>query len=75
MLASNGHPLLADIQLDKANSYHYTNQGTLNIPGIDDRSEFIQTVQALNQLDISEKQQKGVFRTLAGLLMLGREGV
>jgi len=41
------------------------------IDGVDDRSEFLSTQDAFRLLGFSDKEQKNIFRILAGILQLG----
>ncbi len=41
------------------------------IDGVDDRAEFLATQDAFRLLGFSDKEQKNIFRILAGILQLG----
>ncbi|VDM46989.1 unnamed protein product [Toxocara canis] len=72
MCASRSHPLLSDLNLGDCSSYFYTAQGgDGEIIGVDDAKDFLETVAALDLLGVSQDVQRAIFRTFAGLLMLG----
>ncbi|CAJ0582461.1 unnamed protein product, partial [Mesorhabditis spiculigera] len=72
MCASRDHSLLKAFRLDMADRYHYTNGGgTITVDGVDDHSEFAETVRALDLLGFPVTQQAEIFRILASILLLG----
>lgn len=60
----------SDTFSDDASQYFYTNQGALDIDGVDDKDEFNKTLTALSELQLVD-QQHDIFRLLAGVLFLG----
>lgn len=61
-----------ELFLDKSSSFHYLNQGKApKIDGVDDGSDFNETVKSLSMVGISVTTQWKIFRVLAGILQLG----
>ena len=55
-----------------AEDFYYTNQGSsIEISGVDDKTEFNNLCQALQQLGFHSREQKHLFRLLAAVLHLG----
>ncbi|GMH78324.1 hypothetical protein TL16_g07756 [Triparma laevis f. inornata] len=59
-------------KLADASMYNYLNQsGCEVVDGRDDNEEYIDMMQAFNDLEFSAEHQDNIFRTLAGILNLG----
>ncbi|PAV79042.1 hypothetical protein WR25_17827 isoform B [Diploscapter pachys] len=72
MCAARNHLSLKGLHLGPSESYWYTSQGGDNrIPGVDDKLDFEETLQALSLLGFSEEKQHDIFRLLSGILLLG----
>ena len=55
-----------------AEDFYYTNQGSsIEISGVDDKTEFNNLCQALQQLGFHSSEQKHLFKLLAAVLHLG----
>ncbi|CAI5451136.1 unnamed protein product [Caenorhabditis angaria] len=72
MCAARHHPIVKDLHLGGCESYSYLVQGgDSRIPGVYDKHDFDDLVNALGLLGFDEKQSADVFRLLAGILLLG----
>ncbi|KAH6658374.1 myosin-2 [Truncatella angustata] len=61
-----------ELSLLPVEQYDYMNQGNAPvIDGVDDKAEFEATKKSLTTIGVTEEQQMGIFRLLAGLLHLG----
>uniref|UniRef100_A0A3P8YRG9 Methyl-CpG binding domain protein 3b n=1 Tax=Esox lucius TaxID=8010 RepID=A0A3P8YRG9_ESOLU len=74
LCSSRNLPEMRVLQLDAAETFHYTNQGgrdSLQIPGTDDIMDLEHTRNALTILGVLPEQQMELFRILAAVLHLG----
>ncbi len=72
MCAAREEEFLSDMSLDEPEAFHYLDQGeNPEIDGVDDLKEFNSTLDAFQLLGFSEKDQRLLFRILAGILHLG----
>ncbi|XP_072396790.1 unconventional myosin-Va isoform X1 [Diabrotica undecimpunctata] len=63
---------LPQLNLDHQSKFHYLNQGkSPNVAGVDDLRNFEETVDALNLLGFSEKEQENMFKIIAAILHIG----
>ncbi|CAG9820455.1 unnamed protein product [Phaedon cochleariae] len=63
---------LPQLFLDHQDHFHYLNQGgSPDVNGVDDAETFEETVNALNLLGFSEKEQIDMFKVFASVLHLG----
>ncbi|MCJ1387433.1 class II myosin [Xylographa bjoerkii] len=68
--ASQSHRELFGIQ--QPQSYHYLSQSKcFDVPGIDDASDFNDTLNAMKVIGLAQSEQDNIFRMLAAILWLG----